>query len=64
MFLELWVSLHKVLLMLQGCGAGTKILGSGSSSWHLKFLAPAPERFGPKNIVLFAQLAFTTNYVC
>jgi len=31
----------------QGCGAGTKILGSGSSSRHLKFLAPIPKRFGP-----------------
>jgi len=30
---------------MQDCGTGTKI--SGSSSGHLNFLVPAPERFGP-----------------
>jgi len=48
-----------------GCGAGTQI--SGSSSWHLNFLASSPERFGPlntKTIVLFKQFACPTNYDC
>jgi len=41
----------------QGCEPGTQISGSGSSSGHLIFLAPAPEQFGPKtrkNMVSFA----------
>ena len=53
-------SKSKVILKLcikQGCGTGTRISGSCSSSRHLNFLAPAPiskyflvlapERFGP-----------------
>jgi len=59
------------------CGAETQISGSGTSSRHPKFLAPAqaskfvapaPERFGTKlkteNIALFVQLACYTKYVC
>jgi len=38
--------MQKQTRLLQGRGAGNQISSSGSSSRHLKFLAPAPERFG------------------
>jgi len=40
-FLELHADCNRCTLC-QGCGAGTQISGSGSSSGHLNFFAPAP----------------------
>jgi len=75
-------SKSKVILKLcikQGCGTGTRISGSCSSSRHLNFLAPAPiskyflvlapERFGPlktKNhwIICTTRLPNMPNKLC